>query len=725
MPSKRWPLFVSGAVLSTFGLVMAAQQQTTDGSYTTAQAAQGKLAYDQRCANCHNEDLKGASAPELAGASFMNAWGSRTARELFAFIKDNMPPGGSALADRQYVDIVTYILQTNGHTPGASELRADAAVLVGGRGGPLVGAPRETAGGGGAASRVADQSVRPRGEPPVPDSGAVSRGQDAFINRTVTSFTPVTDEMLQNPPPGEWLTWRRTYDGRGYSPLGQITRDNVANLRLAWVWPMTDGSNQVTPLIHDGVMYLSNPGSIVQALDAKTGDLIWEYRRTSVSGGGTGGQTRTVAMYKDKIFLATADNWIVALDARSGRQVWETQKADPKKGFRQTAGPMVAAGVVVSGINGCNRFKKEGCFITGHDPDTGKELWRTSTIALPGDPNNGSWGKLPPELRGGGDTWIPGSYDPELKLFYIGTAQAKPWVAASRGLTTFDAALYTASTLALDPKTGKIVWYFQHVPAESLDLDVVFERVLIDDRDEKWVFTIGKDGILWKLDRRTGAFVAFKETLFQNVFESLDAKTGRLRYRSDIVEAKIGEWIAACPGYYGGHNWPASAYSPESHALIIPLHQSCFEMRGQRVEMAEGGGGLGADVRFFEMPGSNGNLGKLSAFNVRTLEQLWTYEQRAMLTTGALTTAGGLAFIGDANRFFKAFDVKTGKVLWQTRLATGPHGFPISYGIEGKQYVAVATGIGNFRLPSRLLSPEIHFPDGGNALYVFELPERR
>src|SRR5262249_6140676 len=156
---------------------------------------------------------------------------------------------------------------------------------------------------------------------------------------------------------------------------------------------------------------------------------------------------------------------------------------------------------------------------------------------------------------------------------------------------------------------------------------------------------------------------------------------GRLRYRADIIEAKLGEWVTACPGYYGGHNWYASAYSPESNALVIPLHQSCFQIKGQKVEMAEGGGGLGAEARFFEMPGTDGRLGKLSAFDVRSMEQLWTYEQRPMLTTAALTTAGGLAFIGDANRFFKAFDTKTGKILWQTRLATMPQGFPISYSI--------------------------------------------
>ena len=258
--------------------------------------------------------------------------------------------------------------------------------------------------------------------------------------------------MLRAPPDGEWLNWRRTLDGQGFSPLAQINRKTVGGLRLAWAMTMREGSNQVTPLVHDGVMFLVHPGNVVQALDAATGSLIWEYAYPYPPDSRTlGGPTRSIAIYKDRLFVATYDAALIALDARSGKLIWRTQKADYTKGFTHTTGPLIADGVVVSGINGCERFKKEGCFITGHDPDTGRELWRTSTIALPGDPNNSTWAGLPVELRAGGDNWITGSYDPELKLVILGTSQAKPWVAASRGMTPKDAALYTNSTLALDP----------------------------------------------------------------------------------------------------------------------------------------------------------------------------------------------------------------------------------------------------------------------------------
>ncbi|HVZ60709.1 MAG TPA: PQQ-binding-like beta-propeller repeat protein [Terriglobales bacterium] len=693
----------------------AAQTSTSQGTYTQQQAQAGRSAFEANCAICHGSDLKGGmEAPPLSGPNFINAWGSRTSRDLLGKIQTAMPldrPG--SLSENEYLSIVSYLLQTNGIPAGAQEFTTSTAVKI--------------AQGGGAAAKAAqgEEVAKPaskmvgNGDPQPGPSTATG----VTVHGEVKNYQPVTDEMLLKPPAADWLMIRGNYQAWSHSALDQITPANVHELRPVWMWAMTEGSNQPSPLVHNGIMYLVNPGDVLQALDARTGDLIWEHRANKAK---ANGPMRNIAIYGDKIFMATTDARMLAIDARNGNLVWETRFADSTKGFGTSSGPIVAQGKVLQGLNGCVRFDDEGCYISAFDAETGKPLWRFNTIAQPGQPGNDTWGGMPVKYRGGTESWITGSYDPDTKLTYWGTAQAKPWVPASRGMTTSDKALYSSSTLALQVADGKLAWHFQHIPGEALDMDEVYERVLVDEGKQKDVLTIGKTGILWKLDRTNGKFLKHKETLFQNVFDKIDPKTGAVTYRADIANAKVGDWVSACPSTSGGHDWHAVSYEAKSGVIIIPLTQSCFEMMGQKVEFEEGSGGTAGTRKFYEMPGSEGKLGKLAAIDVKSMEQVWSVDQRATYMTSVLTTDGGVVFVGDSDRYFHAYDAKTGKQLWQTRLGTTVQGFPVTFSVDGKQYVAVSTGIGGGsprRVPA-LLAPEIRFPNGGNALYVFALPDK-
>ena len=540
-------------------------------------------------------------------------------------------------------------------------------------------------------------------------------------------YRPVTDAMLQDPEPGDWLNWRRTLDGWGYSPLDEITTDNVGDLRLVWSWAIGEGNQQTTPLVHDGIMYLANPGSVIQAIDAATGELLWEYRRQNLAeyrslGGPTpGGAHRNIAIYQNTIIINTADAWIVAVDARTGEETWEAN-VGADEGFQFSSGSIVADGTVVAGLTGCGIYRDDTCYVVGLDAETGREMWRTSTIAQPGEPGGDSWGDLPVMFRAGSDAWIPGSYDPASRTIFIGTSQAKPWHRQARG--TDGDALYTNSTLALDPETGELKWYYQHLPAETHDMDEVFERIVIEVDGRPSVFSMGKIGVLWQLDLATGQFLAAHDLGYQTLLD-VDPTSGAISYREGALK-DLGEDVFWCPSTSGFKSWRAMAYHPETEAVYIPLILNCETGRFGPVEKVEGGGGTGPVRRTNHVhPDSPDHLGEFAAMNIKTGEILWSHRYRTPINSAALTTAGGLAFAGDWDRHIYAYDVHDGEVLWQTRLPQSIQGYPITYTAGGKQYLAVGVGTGGASWTSMplQLTPEKHRPVGGNGLFVFALPK--
>ena len=559
----------------------------------------------------------------------------------------------------------------------------------------------------------------------------------------IEGFVPVTDEMLRNPDDGDWLMWRRTLDGWGYSPLDQVNRDNVGRLRLVWTRALAGGRQEGTPLVYDGVMFMPQSSDVIESYDAAAGDLLWAHRRNLPDDvydhvGGNSRNNRNIAIFDRFIINTSDDSYAFALDATTGEIAWETQIFDYQtQPVGHSSGPIIADGKVISGRSCRPRGGPESCVILAHDALTGAELWRRRTVPAPGEPGDETWGNVPYENRVHVGTWIPGSYDPELRLFYQGTSVTSPAPKFLLGGVE-NTHLYHNSTLALDIDTGEIRWWYQHLN-DHWDLDHPFERILVDTavapdpESVQWINPRlrpgetrkvitgipGKTGLVYTLDRETGEFLWATPTVAQNVISHIDGATGAVTENSEVIFSAEGQEVLACPNMHGGKDWEAGAYSPLTNTMYFPLRNMCQRLLATTSPDASHRI-YALAVRHELAPGTE-QLGSVHAISAETGETTWLHEQRAA-TLSLVATGGGLVFGGDANGRFRAFDHETGEVLWEINLGSPVSGFPISYAIDGRQYVAVSTG-GAATTPSFLqLTPELR-PSNGNNLFVFALPE--
>lgn len=534
-------------------------------------------------------------------------------------------------------------------------------------------------------------------------------------------WEPVTQERLNDPAPGEWPSKRRTLNGWGYSPLDQINRENVDELEVAWAFQTgTAGTIEWTPQVVNGVMFLQVNNDGVLAIDAENGDLIWEYNYRMMSsermaelGVGGGNTSRGIVIYDDKVIAHFGDSHVVALDATSGQEVWKTFT----DGLGYTSPGIVADGVLISG----NRAKNyDRGFITGLDVETGEMLWRTYSIPAEGEPGYDSWETPGAAEIGHGSVWGTPTYDPELDLVYVTTGNPDPYTPQTRPGDN----LYTQSLLALDAQTGEIEWYHQFIPNDAWDQDSIMEPILIDIEWEgeprKAVIHTGKSGFTNLLDRETGEYLGSMFTTYQNIFESVDDE-GRPVLNEDVIP-RPGERVIACPSTRGGTDWPARSYSPDTGYYYLSGNNVCMDVEGFVYNPGDPLRNID-DIRI--VAPDYDYIGELFAIDPETLEVAWSVEYDIPTSAIALPTAGGLVFAGMMDRNFVAYDDSTGEELWRQRLDAPIEAHPISYEIDGTQYIAVPTGcctIVGGALANEL-TPGVVGPTGTGVIWVFKLED--
>lgn len=550
-------------------------------------------------------------------------------------------------------------------------------------------------------------------------------------------YTPVTDERLRNPEPQNWLQYRGNYAGWGYSPLSKITDGNVGKLKVAWAFStgQTEG-HQSPPIVNNGYMYITAPGGVLIALDAKSGEELWRYRKELP------GEmlqlhptNRGVALYGDMVYMATVDAHLVALDAKTGKVAWTKAVGDWKALQYITLAPLAAKGMIMVGSSGGETGVRG--FVAAFDAQTGNEAWRTYTTAAPGEPGGDTW-PGDTHKNGGASVWITGTYDPTTNLAFWGTGNAAPWPVHLRKGDN----LYANSVIALDVDTGKIKGFHQYHWNDAWDWDEVSAPLLIDTvvkgKPVKTAVHAGRNGYLWVLERTADKmnYVHSQPYVHNDVFTAIDAKTGRPSYDPAKVPG-IVKPVKFCPSLWGGKNWVPEAWNPKTNLFYIPANNNlCAELPAADKEVPYKKGDLYIG---YSIEGALGSLrwkdadapktiGELQAWDLSTGKQVWVHKFPTFMWGPLLTTGGNLLFAGGtSDRMFRAFDATTGKVLWETAMSSGVTGLPTSYEIDGEQYIAVQAGWGvdAQRMQSgidTLLGKKTHVPQGG-VLTVFKLAQ--
>jgi len=559
-------------------------------------------------------------------------------------------------------------------------------------------------------------------------------GMPGPVRAEVKNYTDVTEQRLQNPEPRNWLMYRGTYDGQGYSPLDKINAANVADLVPVWTYStgVLEG-HQSPPIVNDGVMFVTTPQAQVIALDAKTGEQLWRYKRQLPEDLTQLHPTnRGVALLGDRVYVATVDDFLVALDAKTGKEIWAKEVEDYRKGHYMTLAPLVAHGKIMVGGSG-GEYGVRG-FVAAYDAKTGEQAWRTYTIPKPGEPGSETW-TGDTWKTGGGSIWITGTYDPEQGTAYWGTGNAAPWMGNARPGDN----LNTSSVLALDVDTGAIKAAHQYHWNDSWDWDEVDPPILIDlqrdGRTIKGMVHPGRNGYLWTLERGEEgiSFVSGVPFVRQNVFTSIDKKTGRPTY-DEARKPGLNKLVDFCPSLWGGKDWPPAAYSPHTKMLYIPANENlCGSLSGKKMDYVPGQLYLGAgleDIGLTLFPNAD-HVGELQAWDMSTGKKAWTHPfAKSQLWGPVLATAGDLVFMGGTNdRDFRAFDAKSGKVLWEQKTNSGVTGVPVSFEVDGVQYIAVQSGWGvdAQRMQDSLAKVDVAYrnevPQGG-VVWVFAVRKR-